>query len=56
MTIEGEDTADVKSKVLTLEGTDEYVDKGGKYSAEMSEMEINGGSKIVMSSSDTDIS
>jgi type VI secretion system secreted protein VgrG len=56
VTVEGEDTAGVKSKALTLEGTDEYTDKGGKYSAEMSEMQINGGSKIAMSSSDTDIS
>ncbi|MBC7451890.1 MAG: hypothetical protein H7259_10410 [Cytophagales bacterium] len=54
--IEGENTAGVTSKVLTMEGTDEYTDKGGKYSSEMSEIKINGGSKIIMSSSDTDIS
>lgn len=56
ITVHGEDMTNVTSKVLTLDGSEEHTVNGGKYAANVSEMNINGGSKILINSSDTDIS
>lgn len=53
--LNGENTLGATSKEVTINGTDKLNEYGGKYLMQVAEASIDGGSKIAMSSDQTDI-